>query len=119
MKNQILVNVGLTLAIAAVCVTLSGCGWAQNYQTRQRVLADPHLRADVREAIRAEKIKIGMTQNEVIASWGHPCWYCSGTRENSWGDTWEYNPFGSGRYSAGSGTYLFFDQAGLLRTWSK
>lgn len=98
---------------------LTGCGWIQEVNIKKQVLADPALAPKVREAIENNKIKIGMTKNQVIASWGNPCWYCYGTRESSWGDTWEYNLFGSGRYSAGSGTYLFFDTLGRLKAWSK
>jgi hypothetical protein len=34
------------------------------------------------------------------------------------GDSWEYNIFGTGSYGIGAGTYLFFDNRGILQYWS-
>jgi outer membrane protein assembly factor BamE len=107
------------MAFLLIASSLCGCAAKQVANTRKQVLADPNLAADIRQAIQAHKIKIGMTKDQVLASWGNPCWYCPGTRKNSWGDTWEYNPFGTGDLSIGAGTYLFFDEDGRLTAWSQ
>jgi hypothetical protein len=105
--------------IAFLIFCLTGCGFAQEIKIKNQVLSYPNLSPDTRKAIQEKTIKAGMTKEQVIASWGNPCWYCYGTRENSWGDTWEYNVFGSSSYGAGSGTYLYFDRSGYLEHWSK
>lgn len=105
--------------IVLLAVLLSGCGAVEQARNRDAVMNDPMLSADVRRAIENKQIKVGMTKNEVMASWGIPCWYCYGTRETSEGEWWEYNPFGTGRYGAGNGTYLFFDNTGTLKYWTK
>lgn len=105
--------------VACMFGMLIGCGFAHEANIKQRVLADPALPTEIRSSIERGRIMAGMSKDQVIAAWGNPCWYCPGTRENSWGDTWEYNPFGTGRYSIGAGTYLFFDASGQLRHWSK
>ena len=106
----------LILFTAVTC--LSGCGLVAEQQHRSAVLASD-LSPDVRTAIEQKQIKKGMTKDEVMASWGKPCWYCHGTRTTSEGDWWEYNAFGSGSYGAGSGTYLFFGKSDKLEYWSK
>lgn len=107
-----------TLLLAAVL--LSGCAMYGGHDRRRSAYLQsrPDIAPEMRWAIADGKIRQGMTKEEVIASWGEPCWYCRGTREASFGDTWEYNVFGSGSYGAGNGTYLFFDPGGKLRHWS-
>lgn len=105
------------MIIFILAAVLSGCAILEPPE-KKRLLADPNLPSDVRSAILAGKIRVGMTKDQVTAAWGYHCWYCRGTRHSSWGDTWEYNPFGSGSYGVGSGTYLFFDASGRLRGWS-
>lgn len=83
------------------------------------IAAHPSLSKEYAQAIREGKIKVGMTKEEVHAAWGPHCWYCHGTRENSWGDVWEYNIFGSGTYGAGKGTYVFFNNAGKVTSISR
>ncbi|TNE75518.1 MAG: hypothetical protein EP334_10220 [Gammaproteobacteria bacterium] len=106
------------VAVAAMGVWLSGCGVIADKQHRDEVLSYD-LAPDVRAAIERKEIKIGMTKDEVKASWGRPCGYCYGTRSTSEGDWWEYNAFGSSRYGAGSGTYLFFGRDDRLKYWSE
>lgn len=72
--------------------------------------------ANIRQSILDGKIETGMTKADVVASWGQPCSYCYGTTHNSWGDSWEYNIEGSA--APGAGTYVYFDDNGLVTGWS-
>lgn len=96
---------------------LAGCVSDQSRRT-DYLAANPSTSPEIAAAIKAGQIKVGMTKDQVQASWGAPCSRCYGTRQASWGDTWEYNTFGSGSYGAGSGTYIYFDRAGKVRSWS-
>ena len=99
---------------------LSGCGIIEENAIRKEVLAnDMNMSPEFRHAIWDKKIMVGMSKDQVRASWGNPCWHCYGTRESSYGDTWEYNIFGTGSNGIGGGTYLFFDRRGKLKSWSK
>jgi hypothetical protein len=106
------------LVVFTTAFLLSGCGMVADKQHREAVLSKD-LSPDIRRAIVNKKIKKGMSKEEVKAAWGRPCWYCHGTRTTSEGDWWEYNEFGSGSYGAGSGTYLFFGNDGILDYWSR
>jgi len=106
----------LTLIFATL--VLAGCGLAYEVQLRDEVLADPNVTYTTKEAIKAKKIKVGMTKREVTAAWGNPCSLCYGTRKSSEGETWEYNTFGSGRHGIGNGTYLHFNRQGKLVYWN-
>ena len=108
-----------TIIALAMCALLTNCGMAYNAKIKNEVLNSPETSYSTKELIKARKITVGMTQKEVIASWGSPCGHCYGTRKSSAGEWWEYNVFGSGRYSAGAGTYLFFDNTGKLKYWSE
>lgn len=59
----------------------------------------------------------GMNKAQVAAAWGNPCRYCYGTRHGSWGDVWEYNPFGATTYGIGAGKYVYFDRYGHVEGW--
>lgn len=98
---------------------LSGCGITMQDRIRSDVLSNPNLDKKTRQAIQNKAIHVGMTKQQVLASWGEPCWWCYGTRQTSNGDSWEYNVFGSSYMGAGSGTYLYFDNNGILQFWSK
>jgi hypothetical protein len=100
---------------------MSGCALFGSDESRRYDYIEGHkgaLDPTVRAAIIDGKIMRGMSKEEVRASWGDPCWYCRGTRTASWGETWEYNVFGSGTYGIGNGTYIYFDERGLVREWS-
>lgn len=107
------------MVVLAVLVALGGCGLMQERAARREALADPGLSERTRAAILAKQIHVGMTQQQVVAAWGQPCWWCYGTRQTSAGDVWEYNVFGSSVYGAGSGKYLRFDRTGRLTYWSR
>lgn len=113
------------LTIILLSISLTGC--ISNAEIRAKQLkaredyiaAHPKIKSEFAEAIRAAKIRVGMSKDDVKASWGTPCWYCHGTRQSTWGDTWEYNIFGTGSYGVGAGTYVFFDDAGRVRGVSR
>lgn len=102
-------------------VLLAGCAAlsAGDKQRRVEYLASaPHTKDEFRAAIHGGRIMRGMSKEEVLASWGSPCSYCTGTRSASWGDAWEYNPFGSAAGRKSSSTYVYFDGAGQVSGWS-
>lgn len=107
------------LFLILVIATLTGCGAIEHNRVRASVLSDPLTPESIKSSVKENKITIGMTKEQVVAAWGNPCGYCYGTRENSHGSVWEYNPFGTGRYSIGAGTYLYFGIDGKLRYWTK
>lgn len=107
------------IVIIALTLIISGCASPHQINVRNNILADSTVSEFIKTQIINQKISIGMTQEQVIASWGEPCWWCYGTRRSSHGDTWEYNAFGSSVYGAGTGTYLYFDKNGILKYWSK
>ena len=82
------------------------------------MLNDSTIPANISTAIRNKEIMVGMTKEQVIASWGEPCWMCYGMRRSSSGDTWEYNPGGITSLGIGAGTYLYFDNNDVLRYWN-
>jgi hypothetical protein len=100
-------------AIALAAVLLCGC--ANKTADREHYLANNQTQHA--DDIRKGMITKGMTKDEVRAAWGKPCGHCIGTRSASWGDTWEYNIFGSSR--PGSGTYVYFNPEGRVIGWSK
>lgn len=103
------------ISIAVILFVLAGCGPSKMALRQAYIDAHPELDYDTREWIRNGKIAKGMTKEQVRASWGDPCWYCYGTRRASWGDSWEYNIFGTSR---GIGTVVYFDSADRVRGWS-
>lgn len=110
----------LLFSICAILL-LSSCGLVQQQRVkefRQQMISDPALPNEIRDAIINNQIKVGMTKDQVIASWGLPCEICYGTRRSSSGDTWEYNPGGTTSLGIGAGTYLYFDTNDVLRHWS-
>ncbi|QOJ19698.1 MAG: hypothetical protein HRU77_02655 [Gammaproteobacteria bacterium] len=115
----------LIIALAAVIFLLIGCGVVKENRIRQDVLSDAGLPEEIRRAIDLKELAVGMTKEQVIASWGLPCKWCYGTRKNPGGDTWEYHipgadsPIvGSDFIGIGTGTYLYFDKDGKLKYWS-
>lgn len=86
------------------------------FEHRQQLLNDTRTPSHIRSAIQTKRIVTGMTKDQVIASWGLPCELCYGTRRSSNGDVWEYNDMG--QFAPGLGTFLYFDNAGILKHWS-
>jgi outer membrane protein assembly factor BamE len=113
------------IILAAVILSLTGCGVVKESRLRQEVLSDANLPEEIRRAIDLKQLVVGMTKEQVIASWGLPCKWCYGTRKNPGGDTWEYHIPGANSpivgadfIGIGTGTYLYFDKDGKLRHWS-
>lgn len=118
-------NTRLSIALIVASILLHGCGSTKEYKIRQQVLADTSTLQEIRRAINSRELVIGMTREQVIASWGLPCKWCFSTRISKSGDTWEYITFGSEYLVTGSdflgignGIYLFFDKDGILKHWS-
>lgn len=113
MKNLYLI---LATVLLTACVNAS----AIQQQKRQEYVKANLKSLDrlTASAILNGEIKNGMTKEQVKASWGEPCGYCYGTTNNSWGDSWEYNSFGTGYYGIGRGKYIYFDNAGRVKGWS-
>jgi outer membrane protein assembly factor BamE len=103
--------------LLAIIYLAAGCSMIGDQTRRDEYLAS-HPITQFRDEISRGAIKVGMSKEEVIASWGQPCGYCYGTSQSSTGDSWEYNIFGTGSYGIGAGTYLFFDNRGILQYWS-
>jgi outer membrane protein assembly factor BamE len=97
-------------------ILLSACAVPQSRIRQEYIYQNLDLPNEVAWAVLEGQIVKGMTKDDVRASWGIPCGYCPGTRENSWGDTWEYNVFGT---AYGIGTLVFFDKNGRVSGWSK
>lgn len=118
-------NKRLTITLAAIIFLLVGCSVVKENRIRQEVLSDTRLSDEIRRAIDLKELAVGMTREQVIASWGLPCKWCYGTRKNPGGDTWEYHfpgadslIVGSDFIGIGTGIYLYFDKDGKLRHWS-
>lgn len=66
-------------------------------------------------AIETGAITEGMSQEQVIASWGEPC--CSlinGVTHTAYGDVWRYT-----MYEDIPGTYIYFDRTGHVIYWTQ
>ena len=120
------VNKSISVAALAVAIfLLIGCSAVKENTIRQEVLSDATLPEEIRRAIDSKELAVGMTKEQVIASWGLPCKWCNGTRKNPGGDTWEYHipgaesPIvGADFIGIGTGIYLYFDKDGILKHWS-
>jgi len=84
-RDRVQSSRGLTmkklLVAVVVCGMLCSCGLAENMAVRRRVLQDPSTSARAREAIREGKIFVGMTRDELLASWGPPRWWSPCSRK--------------------------------------
>lgn len=119
-------NKRLSITFIAAILVLNGCGSIRENKIRQDVLSDASMPEEIRRAIDLKELVVGMTQDQVIASWGLPCKWCYGTTKNPGGDTWEYHlpgsdflVVGTDFLGIGSGTYLYFDRHGILKHWSQ
>ncbi|MXS83679.1 hypothetical protein ABD07_11350 [Nitrosomonas oligotropha] len=123
--DDFFMNKRLAIIAIATILLLSGCSAVRDNRIRQEVLADSNLPEEIRSAIDLKELAVGMTQEQVIASWGSPCKWCYRTRKSSSGDTWEYHIpgadsiiVGSDFIGIGTGTYLYFDKDKILKHWS-
>ena len=73
---------------------------------------NPKLSDDIKRCILNKKIRIGMTKEQVLLSWGRPCEYgsCINKTVGAWGvhEQWVY--------SSPYGPYLYFEN-GVLTSW--
>lgn len=101
-------------------IILNGCAIEQEIRIRDfrnKMISDPSIPQNIRAAIINKQVMVGMTKDQVIASWGLPCGLCYGTRRSSNGDVWEYNNLEL--FAPGVGSYLYFDNNGILKYWSQ
>jgi hypothetical protein len=74
---------------------------------REALLAEhPQWNGEVKQLIQAGYLAKGMDQDQVSASWGKPCWSCTGTTTGDWGESWEY-----------ATQTVFFDKSGKVSHW--
>lgn len=66
----------------------------------------PEWNEQMQQLIRSGYLVRGMSQKQVKAAWGRPCWSCAGTTKNQWGETWEY-----------ATQVVFFDKNGNVIRW--
>ena len=122
--TSFIMNNKLPIILIATIILLQGCGAVRENRIRQEVLSDTTMPEEIRKAIDQKELVVGMTKEQVIASWGLPCKWCFRTRRSPSGDTWEYNLIGGdllvngSDFSLGSGIYVFFDSDGILKRWS-
>ena len=85
------------LLILCVLLALGGCDFTAAIRDqedaiwRTEYLQDrPDLPADTRASIEAQRVRLGMTKEEVRASWGRPCDTSRHVSANGIIETWEY-----------------------------
>lgn len=114
-QKQTTITMTILLIVAGMLIGAGGCGvlqdvphiggrWIYN-QRIQYVNEHPNIPEKIKNAIRRGEVILGMTQSQVIASFGHP-----GTinrTSGSWGvyEQWVY-----------SRGYLYFEN-GILTSW--
>lgn len=94
------------LLIAAIIgFILQGC---ENAPVRRQdmIAAHPEWDAQMVKLVRGGYLAKGMTQDQVRAAWGRPCWSCTGTTKGDWGSAWEYPT-----------KVVFFDETGKVTRW--
>ena len=110
-----------------LCLTICGCGplikelenpgWRQKEAKRQESVKvyfaqNPDLANDLKNCIWNKQIRMGMTKEQVLLSWGKPCQYgkCINKTVGFWGvhEQWVYNGY--------RGPYLYFEN-GVLTSW--
>ena len=86
-------------------LTLQAC---ENSPVRREEMVAEHPEWDSQsvQLIRSGYLAKGMTQDQVRAAWGRPCWSCTGTTSGDWGDAWEYPT-----------QVVFFDKGGKVTRW--
>ncbi len=82
-------RIGSIISLILLLTTLVAC---ENAPIRREELLVQHPDWDSKtiKLIRDGKIFIGMTKDQVRASWGRYCLTCQGTTEGTWGESWEY-----------------------------
>ena len=121
MNNRIQILICLVvISTFASCVSVFKRSEQRNAERRQAfVQARPELNGDTRNHILAGEIAIGMTSEEVVASWGRP--HEVNRTVGSWGvhEQWVYGynkHYGSGVTGFISTNYLYIEN-GELTSW--
>ena len=119
MKKKIIIGL-----ICLSMILMVGCMSAEQlreYELKRAIRlnkifdANPDWSWTIRDNIMNEKISLGMTKEQVLLSWGHPCGgfnSCINTSIGVWGvhEQWVYHsPYGP---------YLYFEN-GTLTSWQK
>ena len=108
------------LSLIVGCVTTQQQKHQEAVERRQAyVAAHPTLDTDIKWAILEGKVGVGMTPEQVIASWGRP--HDINRNVGSWGvnEQWVYGYmkfYGSGARGFVSTHYLYFEN-GRLTSW--
>ena len=96
--------------IGIIWFFLMGCVAAINAQRREQyILNHPELSANMKRTIAVGTIMIGMTKEQVIASWGRPRDINRTVTRYSTREQWVYGEF---PYS----TYIYFEN-NILTSW--
>jgi hypothetical protein len=102
-------GIGLViLVLSLIAAFLFGCTTVTERSRRQYVLEHPGLKADIKEVISKGELTLGMSTNDVLATWGQPAdkkEYRSASGEFT---EWIY---GNCLYAC---TILYFDKTGGL-----
>ena len=76
---------------------------------RAELLAQhPEWDTETVKIIEGGYLKVGMSQAQVKAAWGRPCWTCTGTTKGDWGEAWEYQT-----------QVVFFNNQGIVTRWTQ
>ena len=107
----------ISITLTIFFISLTACGYAQMKRIRREVLSDPNTSPAVKQLIEEKKIAVGMTQREVVATWGNPnpLSPCN-TKTVSYGDvyeSWDYSKVG---YCTG---FILRFRNGKLTGWSR
>jgi outer membrane protein assembly factor BamE len=116
-RRPVLIALILGTLVVTACASFNPLDPLAHRRQQTFITTHPHDRYNA--AIQKGEIIRGMSKADVVASWGEPCPFCYGTTRNSWGDTWEYNLFGSAEMGAGSGSIIYFSPGGHVISWSQ
>lgn len=109
--NKILI---VCLLVGFIC--WQGCTTPQ--QRRQDYLEEhPELSNDFAKEIKEGNVAIGMTSDEVLASWGDPDQVVASVSKGGTEELWTYNS--SRGYSPGGGPIILNFTNGRLTSWTE
>ena len=98
------------ILLFTIIIALLGCE-SPPVRRSQLIAEHPEWSAQTVKMITEGFLIQGMTSDQVRASWGRPCWTCTGTAMDKGWDkwrTWEYQT-----------QIVFFDKNGRVTRWSK
>ena len=99
-----------TIIIFTIILGLFGCE-SPPVRRSQMVENHPEWGAEMIKIINEGFLVKGMTSDQVRASWGYPCWSCTGTKKDKKWDKWR-----SWEYPT---QVVFFDKKGKVTRWTK